>query len=106
MKIKPLLAEIRLKRKNLVKYAYLGVEKNDVWKLNSKVLIQVTAETTLCGKKSTCQAGDACLIYVLGRTPGEGNGNPLQYSCLGNAMDRSLVYTAHRTEISQTPFSD
>jgi len=34
MKKEPLLAKIRLKRKNLVKYAYLGVEKNDVWKLN------------------------------------------------------------------------
>ena len=106
MKMEPLLAKIRQKRKNLVKYAYLGVEKNDVWKLNSKVLIQVTAETTLCGKKSTCQAGDACLIYMLGRTPGEGNGNPLQYSCLGNAMDRSLVDYSHQTEKSQTPFGD
>ena len=33
-------------------------------------------------------AGDAGLIPGLGRSPGEGNGNPLQYSCLGNPMDR------------------
>ena len=32
--------------------------------------------------------GDARLIPVLGRSPGEGNGNPLRYSCLGNAMDK------------------
>ena len=33
-------------------------------------------------------ARDAGLISGLGRSPGEGNGNPLQYSCLGTAMDR------------------
>ena len=42
----------------------------------------------LSGKESTCQAGDVDLIPGLGRFPGEGNGNPLQYSCLGNPMDR------------------
>ena len=31
---------------------------------------------------------DACSILGLGKSPGEGNGNPLQYSCLGNPMDR------------------
>ena len=36
-------------------------------------------------KESACDAG---LIPVWGRSPGEGNGNPLHYSCLGNAMDR------------------
>ena len=33
-------------------------------------------------------AGDACSVPWLGRSPGEGNGNPFQYSCLGNPMDR------------------
>ena len=33
-------------------------------------------------------AGDVILIPGLGRSPGERNGNPLQYSCLGNSMDR------------------
>ena len=42
----------------------------------------------LSGKESACQAGDAGLIPGLGRSPGEGNGNPLQYSCLENPMDR------------------
>ena len=40
------------------------------------------------GKGSTCQAGDADLIPGLERSPGEGNGNLLQYSCLGNPMVR------------------
>ena len=40
------------------------------------------------GKASACNAGDPCLIPGLGRSPGEGNGNPLQYSCLENSMNR------------------
>ena len=38
--------------------------------------------------ESACNAGDPGLIPGLGRSPGEGNGSPLQYSCLGNSMDR------------------
>ena len=40
------------------------------------------------GKESACNAGDQGLIPGLGRSPGEGNDNPLQYSCLENSMDR------------------
>ena len=40
------------------------------------------------GKESACDAGDLGLIPGLGRSPAEGNGNPLQYFCLENAMDR------------------
>ena len=39
-------------------------------------------------KESACQARDVDLTPESGRSPGEGNGNPLQYSCLGNPMDR------------------
>ena len=39
-------------------------------------------------QKSACSAGDLDLIPELGRSPGGGHGNPLQYSCLENAMDR------------------
>ena len=39
------------------------------------------------GKESTCNAGDLGLIPGLGRSPGEGNSNSLQYSCLENSMD-------------------
>ena len=38
--------------------------------------------------KESCSAGDLGLISGLGRSPGEGNGNPVQYSCLRNPMDR------------------
>ena len=40
------------------------------------------------GKESAWQEGDVASIPKLGRSPGEGNGNPLQYSCLENPMDR------------------
>ena len=40
------------------------------------------------GKESTCNAGDLGSIPGSGRSPGEGNGNWLQYSCLGNPMER------------------
>ena len=39
------------------------------------------------GKESACNVGDPDLMPGLGRSPGEGNGNPLQYSCLENTMD-------------------
>ena len=39
-------------------------------------------------KESACNMGDPALISGPGRSPGEGTGNPLQYSCLGNPMDR------------------
>ena len=39
-------------------------------------------------KESACSAGDPGSIPGLGRSPGEGNGNPLQYPCLENLMDR------------------
>ena len=48
----------------------------------------------LSGKESTCNAGDPGLIPGLGRSPGEGNDNPLQYSRLGNLMDRGAWRTS------------
>ena len=50
----------------------------------------------LSGKEPTCQAGDGGLISRPGRSSGEGNGNPLQYSCLRHPMDRGAWQgTAH-----------
>ena len=42
----------------------------------------------LSGKESACNAGDSSSRSESGRSPGEGNGNPLRYSCLENPMDR------------------
>ena len=46
----------------------------------------------LSSKESACNAGNVGLIPGLGRSPGEGSGNPLQYSCLGNPMDREACW--------------
>ena len=45
------------------------------------------------GKESDCNVGDSGSIPGLGQSPGEGNGNPLQYSCLENPMDRGAWQT-------------
>ena len=53
--------------------------------------------------KNLPKAGDADSIPGSGRSPGEGNGNPLQYSCLGNPMDRGAWWTtAHGVAKSRT----
>ena len=58
-------------------------------------------------KASACNAGNPGLIPGLGRSPGEGNGNPLQYSCLENPMDRGVWRDAvHRVAKSRTRLSD
>ena len=52
------------------------------------------------GKETVCSAGDPGSIPGLGKSPGEGNGNPLQYCYLGNPMDRGVwratVHGGHR----------
>ena len=55
------------------------------------------------GKESACSAGDLGSIPGLGRSPGEGNGNPLQSSCLENPMGRGAWWaTVHGVEKSWT----
>ena len=57
-------------------------------------------------KASACNAGDLGLIPGSGRSPGEGNGNPLQYSCLENPMDGGVWWaTDHGVGKSQTRLS-
>ena len=55
------------------------------------------------GKESACNAGDLGSIPGLGRYPGGENGNPLQYSCLENSMDRgaqwAIVYGSQRVRL-------
>ena len=46
-------------------------------------------------KNLPANAGDQCSISGSGRSPGEGNGNPLQYSCLENSMDRGAWWAVH-----------
>ena len=58
------------------------------------------------GKESACDAEDLGSIHGSGRSPGEGNANPLQYSCLGNPMDRGAWRaTGHGVAKSWTQLS-
>ena len=59
------------------------------------------------GNESACNAGDLGSLLALGRSPGEGNGNPLQYSCLGNSTDRGTLWaTIHRVAKGRTRLSN
>ena len=59
------------------------------------------------GKASACNAGDLGLIPELERSPGEGNGKPLQYSCLENSIDGGAWWAAvHGVTKSQTQLSN
>ena len=66
--------------------------------------IQIVTSLIVQLVKNSCKAGDWDSVPGLGRFPGEGNGNPLQYSCLGNLMDRgawqATVYGVARIEHS------
>ena len=57
-------------------------------------------------KKSACSAGDLGSIPGLGSSPGDGNGNPLQYSCLKNPMDRGAQQAIVHGVASQTQLKD
>ena len=56
--------------------------------IKRRLLLGVALLCSSDGKESACNAGDLGLIPGWGRSPGEGNGNLLQYSCLENPMDR------------------
>ena len=58
-------------------------------------------------KATACNAGDPGSIPGWGKSPGEGNGNPLQYSCLENPMEGGAwEATVHGVAKSQTRLSD
>ena len=57
-------------------------------------------------KESACIAGDLGLIPGSGRSPGERNGNPLQYSCLENSMGRGIWWLQFMGSQSRTKLSD
>ena len=55
-------------------------------------------------KDPPANAGDADSIPGSGRSPGEGNGNPFQYSCLGNLMDKGATHINTKITYCMTPF--
>ena len=73
--------------------------------MNRKEIIKVKGSSD--GKGSACSVGDPGSITESGRSPGEGNGNPLQCSCLENSMDRGAWWAiVHGVAKSWTQSSD
>ena len=63
----------------------------------------ITVLSSSDGKESACSVGDPGSIPESGRSPGGGNDNPFQYSCLENSMDRGAWQTSiHGAAKSQT----
>ena len=79
------------------------------WEMGT-VVLGLTKESSLVAqtvKASAYHVGGQGSIPGLGRSPGEGNGTPLQYSCLENPMDGGVWWaTVHRVTKSQTRLSD
>ena len=63
-------------------------------KKKTKIMQLWAASQVVQGKESACQAGEVGSIPGLGTSPGEGNGDPLQYSCLENPMDSGAWWAA------------
>ena len=76
------------------------------WRILSITLLVCDFPGGSDGKASVYKAGDPGSIPGWGRSPGEGNGNPLQYSCLENPMDRAWWATVHGFAKSRTKVSD
>ena len=81
----------------------------DYIKQRSAVQVDITPQRrkNSVGKESACNAGDPGLIPGSGRSPGEGNGYPLQYSSQENATDKGAWWvTVHRVAKGQTGLND
>ena len=72
-----------LNGKEIQREGNMGIQIADSW-----------ASRRRSGKESTCDEGDMSSVPGLGRSLGEGNGKPLQYSCQGNPMDREVWQAA------------
>ena len=71
------------------------------------ILSLLIIKTPPFGKESACNTEDPRLIPGLGRSPGEGNSNPLQYSFVGNPKDREAWWaTVNEVAKSQTQLSN
>ena len=88
------LLERRSASITFIKYLFVQTDFYVCWGMpwqehvQKEIKSEVGLPRWLSGKESSCNAGDEGLTPVSGKSPGKGNGNPLQNSCLGNPMDR------------------
>ena len=97
--------EVSLWRQEYRADVYWGQVSEAVWMLRSHSIIEAMwgFPGGSDGKESACNSRDPGSIPGSGRSPGGGHGNPLQYSCLENPMDRGVWWaTVHRVTHSQT----
>ena len=86
---------------------FLHAQKHVYTDILTCVYVHSRAPCGSDGKESACNAGDLSSIPRLGRSPGEGNGNSLQYSCLENPMDGGAWWaTVHGVAKSRRRLSD
>ena len=84
---------------------YTGIKNPPYW--SSFYLNSPYRQGDTAAKNLPANAGDTVLIPGLGRFPGEGNGNPLQYSCLENPKDRGAWWAiVHGVAKSQTQLNN
>ena len=96
----------RKKEKIFFKFCFIEVYLISILKCIEVYLIWVVPDGS-DGKESACSAEDLGSMVGSGRSPREGNGYPLQYSCLGNSMDRGAWWaTVHGVAKSQIQVSD
>ena len=103
--------KLELKRKlSLVKWDsvyYWGKDKNNFLLYKKMATLIYSFPCGSADKESSCNAGDQGSIPGLGRSPGEGNGNSFQYSCLGNPIDRRAYWaTVYGVTESQAQLND
>ena len=80
------------------------MNNNDIWHF---IVLYLGFPGGSDDEESTCNAGDPDSVPGLGRSPEEGDGYPLQYSCLENSMDRGAWRTTvHGVAENQTQMSD
>ena len=93
------MAELKKKNKNRRNNWITKYWQNIQWVSKASLCLEKclrASKVALVVKNPSANSGDACSILGWGRSPGEGNGNPLQYSCLGNPMHRGAWWvTVH-----------
>ena len=90
---------------SLTRWTFVGKVMSLLFNMLFRLLVACTGGSD--DKASACNVGDLDSIPGLGGSPGEGNGNPLQYSCLENSMDGGAWWaTVHGIAKSQIRLSD